>query len=56
VGYLSWFNRWDESFDLSRGGIELSFRKPDDMNQLLVRTEATQLADRTIDKARARLI
>jgi type II secretory pathway predicted ATPase ExeA len=45
-----WFVHWDPSFDLARGGIELSFRIRDDMNQLLVRTEATMLADRIIDR------
>lgn len=47
---MSWFIRWNSSFDLSRGGIELSFRKADDMNQLLVRTEATHVTDQTIEK------
>lgn len=48
---MSWFVHWDPSFDLSRGGIELSFRVPNDMNHLLVRTDATRFADRIIDKA-----
>jgi hypothetical protein len=47
---MSWYIHWDSSFDLAIGGIELSFRKPNDMNQLLVRTEATLLADKIIDK------
>jgi len=39
---MSWFVHWDSSFDLARGGIELSFRRNEDMIYLLVETEVFQ--------------
>jgi len=37
-----WYLHWDFSIDLSRGGVELSFRKPEEMAMLLVETEAVR--------------
>jgi len=47
---MSWHIHWDPSFDLARGGIELSFRIHEDMNRLLVETEAVRLVGRILDK------
>lgn len=47
---MSWHLHWDPSFDLARGGIELSFRSHEDMTHLLVETEAIRLVNRIIDK------
>lgn len=49
-GKMSWYIHWDTSFDLSRGGIELSFRNRDDMSLLLVETEAIRTVNRIINK------
>ena len=37
-----WYLHWDFSIDLSRGGVELSFRNPEEMAMLLVETEAVK--------------
>jgi hypothetical protein len=37
---LTWFNNWNYNLDLSKGGVELSFRKPQEMTSLLVENEA----------------
>lgn len=47
---MSWHLHWDSSFDLSRGGTELSFRTHSDMSQLLVETEPIRLVSRIIEK------
>jgi len=39
---VTWFIHWDPSFDLAKGGVELSFRKSEDMAHLLVETEAVR--------------
>jgi hypothetical protein len=48
--YMSWFIHWDPSFDLARGGVELNFRKAEDMTYLLVETEAIRHVDNLIKK------
>ena len=50
VEKLSWYIHWDPSFDLARGGIELSFRSLEDMSNLLVETDTIRLTSRIIDK------
>lgn len=50
VKIMAWYTHWDPSFDLARGGIELSFRIHEDMSHLLVETEATRMADRIVEK------
>lgn len=47
---MSWYLHWDSSFDLAKGGIELSFRRYEDMIHLLVETEAIRVVNRIIDK------
>lgn len=37
---MAWFNKWDYNLDLSKGGVELSFRQPQEMASLLVENEA----------------
>lgn len=45
---MSWISHWDTSFDLSRGGVELSFRKNEDMVNLLVETKEIKKINKTI--------
>ena len=47
---LSWFIHWDPSFDLARGGVELNFRRAEDMVHLLVETEAIRRVNNLIKK------
>jgi len=39
---MAWYIHWDSSFDLAKGGVELSFRKSEDMAHLLVETQAVR--------------
>jgi hypothetical protein len=50
---MSWFIHWDPSFDLARGGVELNFRKAEDMTYLLVETEAIRHVDNLIKKIKS---
>jgi hypothetical protein len=47
---MTWFIHWDPSFDLARGGVELSFRSSEDMLHLLVETEAIRYVNSLINK------
>jgi len=46
---MAWHAHWDPSFDLARGGTELSFRNREDMSQLLVETDGIRLVNRIVD-------
>jgi hypothetical protein len=50
---MVWHKYWDQSFDLARGGIELSFRNQEDMSQLLVETEGIRLVNKIVDNIEA---
>lgn len=45
---MAWYVHWNSSFDLSRGGVELSFRNEDDMIHLLVETASIREVDSII--------
>jgi len=50
---MTWFIHWDPSFDLARGGVELSFRSAEDMAYLLVETEAVRDVTSIIKKIKS---
>lgn len=53
---MSWYLNWDASFDLAKGGIELSFRNHEDMSHLLVQTSSTRLVDNIIGRVEAQTV
>jgi len=53
---MTWFIHWDPSFDLARGGVELSFRTTEDITYLLVETEAIRHVTNIIKNIRSRYI
>ena len=53
---MTWFIHWNYSFDLARGGVELSFRNTEDMTYLLVETEAIRYVTNIIKNIRSRYI